>query len=100
MTSCSVTEWVYTVPEEGGPRTLVKTKAEAKHLKNDYITIKESCLEGDICIVLLDHPSDEDSDDEVYPTGANFNIPQNVSNETQVLIITDDEAQVSKPRYR
>jgi hypothetical protein len=51
---------------------LVKTKAEAKHLKNNYITIKESCPEGDICIVLLDRPSDEDSDDEVYPVGANF----------------------------
>jgi hypothetical protein len=88
-------ERVYTVPEEGGPRTLVKTKAEAKRLKNDYITIKESRPEGDICIVLLDRPSDEDSDDEVYPVGANFNIPQNVGNETQTPIVTDNEAQVS-----
>ena len=74
---------------------MVKTKAEAKRLKNDYITIKESRPEGDICIVLLDRPSDEDSDDEVYPMGANFNIPQNVGNETQTPIVTDNEAQVS-----
>jgi hypothetical protein len=57
---------------------LVKTRAAAKHLKNDYITIKESHTEGDICIVLLDHPSEEDLDDEVYLAGANFNIPQNI----------------------
>jgi hypothetical protein len=50
----------------------------AKHLKNDYITIKESHTEGDICIVLLDHPSEEDLDDKVYLAGANFNILQNV----------------------
>jgi hypothetical protein len=50
-------------------------KAEAKHLKNDYITVKESHPEGDICIVQLDRPSEEDSDDNIYPRGANFNIP-------------------------
>ena len=88
-------EWVYTVPEEGGPRTLVKTKAEAKRLKNDYITIKESHPEGDICIVLLDRPRKEDSDDDIYPEGANFNIPQNVGTETQVPMTEDNEAQVS-----
>jgi hypothetical protein len=29
-------------------------------------------------IVQLDRPSEEDSDDDIYPRGANFNIPQNV----------------------
>jgi hypothetical protein len=76
-------ERVYTVPQKGGPRTLVKTKAAAKRLKNKYITIKESHPEGDICIVLLDRPSEEDSDDEVYPAGANFNIPQNAEHTDQ-----------------
>ena len=88
-------EWVYTVPKKGGPHTLVKMKAEAKHLKNNYITIKESHPEGDICIVLLDHPSEEDSEDDIYPKGTNFNIPQNVGNETQVPMSEDNEAQVS-----
>ena len=76
-------ERVYTVPHKGGPRTLVKTKAGAKRLKNDYITIKESHLDGDICIVLLDHPSEEDSDNDIYPAGANFNIPQNTERTDQ-----------------
>ena len=76
-------EQVYTVPHKGGPRTSVKTKAGAKHLKNDYITIKESHPDGDICIVLLDCPSEEDSDDDIYLAGANFNIPQNTEQTDQ-----------------
>ena len=74
---------MYTVPHKGGPCTLVKTKAGAKHLKNDYITIKEPHLDGDICIVLLDRPSEEDSDDDIYLAGANFNIPQNTEQTDQ-----------------
>ena len=56
---------MYTVPEKGGPRTLVKMKAGAKCLKDKYLSILEPHLEGDIRIILLDHPLEEDSGDDI-----------------------------------
>jgi hypothetical protein len=69
-------EKVFTIDEDG-VKALVQTKNEARRLKEEYHTVKESHPEGDICYVYLDKPNDEDSDHgSIYGPNANFNIPQ------------------------
>jgi hypothetical protein len=84
---CKAKEKVYTVEFEGASRKLVESKKEAKRLKREYQTTKYSLPEGDISIVNLDKPSEEDSEDDFYGADANFNIPQSSGSQSVVARI-------------